>query len=95
MATQTSNDIEEILQEALKVPPQYKLFILNDDTHTMGQVVNQINKAVKCGHQIALAIMSHAHDHGKAVVMSGTKEECEKAQKILEEIQLGTILEQA
>ena len=97
MATdvQIHQDIEELLQSIQEKSPVFKLILFNDDTHSMGQVVKQIIKAIKCDSARALQIMSEAHHNGQAIAKTGSKEECESAQRILEEIQLGTRLEEA
>ena len=85
---QIDKDIEELLSTIQDKAPTYNLIVFNDDHHTMGQVVRQIIKAVKCTAEKAMQIMKEAHTTGQAIALSGTKEECEAAQRVLEEIKL-------
>lgn len=87
-------DIESICQEieSTNKSPNYKLIIFNDDHHSMGQVVKQLIKAVKCTPGEAMTKMKEAHETGSAVVKVGPKEELTKARNILEEIDLATDL---
>ena len=91
--TKIDHDIEELLSSITDKAPVYNLIIFNDDSHTLGQVVRQLIKAVKCSYEKAMQIMSEAHHNGQAIALAGSKEECEKAQRVLEEIKLGTRVE--
>ena len=94
MATdlQLDLDIQQITESIEKMERHFKLIIFNDDHHSMGQVVKQLIKAVKCTAAQAMVFMNEAHTTGSAVVKVGGKEECETARKILEAIDLLTDL---
>ena len=85
-------DIEQITDEIEKKDKRFKLILFNDDHHSMGQVVKQVIKAVKCTAEQAMQFMMEAHTTGSVVVKVGGEEECKKARNILEEIDLATDL---
>lgn len=86
-------DLELMCSSIEQKASTYNLILLNDDHHSMGEVVRQIIKAVKCTSVQAMGFMKEAHHTGAAVVLSASLEECKTAQKVLEEIQLGTRIE--
>jgi ATP-dependent Clp protease adaptor protein ClpS len=73
----------------------YNVILFNDNTHSMDEVINQVNKATSCGIQRAFQIMVEAHTNGKAIAFSGGLERCELVESILAEIHLSTKIEQA
>lgn len=73
----------------------HNVILFNDEHHSMGEVMNQIMKAVSCGAGKAKEIMMEAHKSGRAVVFTGGLERCELVADILEEIRLGTKIEPA
>ena len=68
----------------------WKLFLFNDDEHTFQEVINQLIKALGCGHSKDEKIATKAHQKGKALVYKGTFEECFEINTVLKEIQLVT-----
>lgn len=91
--TEIDEDIALLCQSIEKKAPVYKLVLFNDDHHSMGEVVSQLCKAVKCNAMQAMAFMKEAHTSGSAIVKTDSLEECKKADTILREIQLGTKIE--
>jgi len=73
----------------------YNVVLHNDETHSQDEVVAQLMKATRCSSSDAYRIMMEAHNTGRAVAFSGGLERCELVSSILEEIKLGTKIEQA
>lgn len=73
----------------------YNVVLYNDESHSMEEVVAQLMKATKCNAGRASAIMMEAHNMGRAVAFSGSRERAEHVESILAEIRLGTKIEQA
>ena len=73
----------------------YNVVLFNDESHAMDEVVAQIMKATKCDAGRAASIMMEAHNMGRAIAFSGSRERCEHVESILAEIRLGTAIEQA
>ena len=73
----------------------YNVILFNDDHHSMDEVASQIMKAISCGAGDAYKIMMEAHNTGRAVVITAGLERCEHVANVLEEIRLGTKIEQA
>ena len=90
--TATSKDIEELLSDIEDKFKVYKLLLFNDDYHDMVEVMIQIMKAIRCSPERAKALMFEAHNTGSVAVLKGSKDTCQRAQKILEEINLETDL---
>lgn len=70
------------------------VILFNDDNHEMGEVISQIMKATGCSTQQATAVMLEAHTSGRAVAYTGHRERCEQVANVLEEIRLGTKIEE-
>lgn len=87
---EVDHDIELMLEEVTKKEKVHTLLLFNDDHHDMLEVLAQIMLAIKCTPDKAQRIMLQAHSAGQADVMSGSLEECKKAQAILEQIDLAT-----
>lgn len=79
---------------ATKLAKRYQVILFNDETHAMDQVANQIIKAIHCTQAGAFAIMMEAHTKGRAPVILDGLERCEHVSAILEEIRLGTKIEE-
>lgn len=95
MSTETQHDvdIDVICKEIENGLVSYKLILLNDDHHSMHEVMRQIVKAVKCTGDQAHNFMMEAHSTGSSVILVSTEEAVKKAAKILEEIDLAITIE--
>lgn len=87
--TKIDTDIEKLCQEIEKNDKPFKLVLFNDEHHSFGQVVKQVKKAVKCTAQQAMGFTMEAHKKGEAIILTASEDECNKARKVLEEIDLG------
>jgi len=73
----------------------WNVILLNDDVHSLEEVVVQVVRATSCKLQVAEAITWEAHSRGEAVCYTGSRERCELVASILEEIDLRVRLEKA
>lgn len=73
----------------------WNVILLNDDFHSMEEVMVQLVRAIACTVEVAEAIMWEAHSKGEAVCFTGPRERCELVASILEEIELRVRLEKA
>jgi ATP-dependent Clp protease adaptor protein ClpS len=65
-----------------RIPP-YNVILLNDDHHSMEFVVSVLCKVLGCAIERAFQLMMEAHETGRAVIWTGTKEVAElKAEQI-------------
>jgi ATP-dependent Clp protease adaptor protein ClpS len=64
------------------------VILYNDDYHSFGEVILQLQKATGCSLENAWAIADEAHSTGRAVAYTGTQEECERVAGILRQIRL-------
>jgi len=71
----------------------FTLILFNDSHHDFDEVINQLMKATGYGYDKAESITVEAHNKGRAVVLSGSLNECISAQSVLEEIALRTSIE--
>lgn len=81
-------DIEVLEDEDVTIGLASKVVLYNDDWHTFDEVIAQLIKAVKCSFSEAKNFAFEVHVKGKAVVFSGSLNECLKVTSILEEIAL-------
>lgn len=72
-----------------------KVVLFNDEDHSMDEVAAQIIQAIHCSMDEAFKIMLTAHNTGRAVVFTGSLERCEHVAAVLDEIRLGTKIEEA
>ncbi len=84
-------DIGEDHEERLDDP--WKVILYNDEDHSYQEVTFQIMKATGYPYEDAYLIMLTAHYFGKALVYTGTFDECFRVNGILREIQLVTQIE--
>lgn len=73
----------------------HNCILFDDSHHSQDEVSTQIRKAINCDPGKAWDIMMAAHNTGSAIVMSGSKERCELASSVLEQIGMATSVEKA
>lgn len=91
----TENDVGVEDEVADILGKHYVVIIFNDNIHEMGEIVQQIIKAIHCSHAQAEKIMLEAHKSGRAPVIIAGKERCEHVASVLDQIQIGTKIEEA
>jgi ATP-dependent Clp protease adaptor protein ClpS len=65
-----------------RIPP-YNVILENDDHHSMQFVVEVLTKVLGCSVERAFQLMMEAHNAGRAVIWTGTREVAElKAEQI-------------
>ena len=63
--------------------PPYNVILENDDHHSFEFVIEALRKALCCTEQRAIEFMTEAHESGRAIVWTGSKEVAElKAEQI-------------
>ena len=90
-----NSDVLDLTGIGTNLGHPHKVILFNDETHSMEEVINQIIKAIHCDPIRANAIMMQAHKTGQAIVYTGHLERCEHVSAVLEEIRLGTRIEEA
>ena len=69
-------------QRTRRLPP-YNVILENDDHHSFEFVVEALRKALCCTEQRAIEFATEAHEKGRAIVWTGSKEVAElKAEQI-------------
>jgi ATP-dependent Clp protease adapter protein ClpS len=86
---------EVITGTVINLGKTHNVILFNDETHNMDEVVEQICKAISCDSNTATMIMLEAHKTGRAVAYTGHLERCEHVAGVLEQIRLGTKIEEA
>jgi ATP-dependent Clp protease adaptor protein ClpS len=85
-----SQQNEIITEESATDELSSRVVLYNDDWHTFDEVINQLIKAINCGFEKARDFAFEVHVKGKAIVFSGSMNECLKVSTVLEEIALHT-----
>ena len=63
--------------------PPYNVILLNDEHHSMDFVVEVLCKVLGCPLERAVQLMIEAHESGRAIIWTGTREVAElKAEQI-------------
>jgi ATP-dependent Clp protease adaptor protein ClpS len=88
--TQITPTPEIIEDQNTTLTNENKVVLYNDDWHTFEEVIVQLIKAVSCSFERARSLAFEAHTIGKAVVFTGTIQDCLKVSSVLEEIALNT-----
>ena len=78
----------EETESDLQTELPWNVILYNDDVHPFDQVILQVQKATGASLEKAVEITLEAHNKGRAICYSGTKEECTKVANILKEIRL-------
>jgi len=66
-----------------RIPP-YNVILENDDHHSMQFVIEVLSKVLGCALERAYQFMMEAHNSGRAVIWTGTREVAElKAEQVL------------
>jgi len=86
--SEPSEQINSGVEEEIALTSRVVLF--NDDWHTFDEVIVQLIKAVNCSFEIARGFAFEIHVKGKAIVFSGSMNECLRVSSVLEEIALNT-----
>jgi len=66
----------------------WQVVLFNDEVHTFGEVILQIQKATGYSLERASEITLRVHNNGKAVAYIGSKADCEKVAGVLKQIRL-------
>ncbi len=74
-STETDVNVEEVTKTR-RVPP-YNVILHNDDHHSMEFVVDTLCKALGFAPEKSVQLMMEAHNSGRAIVWTGSKEVAE------------------
>ena len=66
----------------------WQVVLFNDEVHSFGEVILQIQKATGCSLEKASELTMRVHNNGKAVVYIGANADCEKVAGVLRQIRL-------
>jgi ATP-dependent Clp protease adaptor protein ClpS len=70
-------------QDRVRRLPPYHVIILNDDDHSFEFVIHVLRQVLKCTVERAFSLTKEAHEKGRAVVWTGSREVAElKAEQI-------------
>lgn len=69
---------------------RWMVVIYNNDTNSFDEVILAVMRATGCDEEEAAIEVWEAHTYGKAAVHFGSKEECEKAAKVIAAIGVKT-----
>jgi ATP-dependent Clp protease adaptor protein ClpS len=72
----TTKPREKSRTKTRKIPP-HNVILENDDYHSMDFVVEVLIKVLGCTMQRALVLMLEAHNSGRAIIWTGSKEGAE------------------
>jgi ATP-dependent Clp protease adaptor protein ClpS len=81
---------EVIEEEKTTVDTENRVVLFNDDWHTFEEVISQLIKAINCTFEQGRAYAFEVHTKGKAIVYTGSMQDCLKVSSVLEEIALNT-----
>jgi len=85
------NPLLEIIEEQdIGVSLENRVVLYNDDWHTFEEVITQLIKAINCSFEQGSSYAFEVHTKGKAIVFSGSMQDCLRVSSVLEEIALNT-----
>lgn len=79
---------EERLDDPYGEDGPWVVILYNDDWHPFDEVVAQVMKATGCSMARAYSVTVEAHVQGRAIALTASREECERAAAILRQIRL-------
>jgi ATP-dependent Clp protease adaptor protein ClpS len=88
--TKKETGIEILTDEETVVGLVSRVVLYNDNWHTFDEVIYQLIKATRCTFEKARDFAFEVHVRGKAMVFSGSINDCLKVSSVLEEIALNT-----
>ncbi len=62
--------------------------LYNDETHSIDEVILQIQHATGCSEEKAERLTLRVHEEGRAIILEGKEQECRKAAEIISQIGL-------
>jgi len=77
-------DVDEQTTTDTRILPPYVVIIFNDEYHSFEFVVQILLKVIRCTTEQAIAYAKQAHESGRAIVWSGSKEVAELKKEQLE-----------
>ncbi len=83
-------EVDIITEDETTIGLESRVVLYNDDWHTFEEVITQLIKAIKCNFEKARGLAFEVHVKGKAIVFSGSMNNCLKVTSVLEEIALNT-----
>ena len=86
---QKTIELPEVIDEVEVIIP-CRVFLFNDVWHTYDEFIVQLMKAIRCTFTKAQGFAFEVHNNGKAMVFSGSLNECLRVSSVLEEIALHT-----
>jgi ATP-dependent Clp protease adaptor protein ClpS len=86
-------DIDTDVTDGTATDNPSKVILFNDDVHTFEEVIEQLQKAIRCSRVKGEALAWEVHTRGKACVYVGEMTECLRVSHVLEEISLHTQIE--
>jgi ATP-dependent Clp protease adaptor protein ClpS len=72
----TTRTREREQQKIRRIPP-YNVILENDDHHSFDFVIEVLRKVLGCSEQRAFLLMDQAHNTGRSIIWTGTREVAE------------------
>lgn len=81
--TELSTGTETLSKEDTntRLLPPYNVILLNDDHHSMEFVIGVLTKVLGCSNERAFQLMLEAHESGRSIIWTGSKEVAELKQE--------------
>lgn len=81
------HEIEDI-RDGADISGPWIVILYNCDCHTFDDVIEILQKATGCAVEKAFALALEVHTKGRAIVFSGSREECDRVTAIISSIRL-------
>lgn len=88
--TEQNPSVDILEEEKVTTGTENRVVLYNDNWHTFEEVIVQLIKATKCNFDQARSYAFEVHVKGKAIVFTGSINDCLKVSSVLEEIALNT-----
>jgi ATP-dependent Clp protease adaptor protein ClpS len=87
-ASINTKTVEKEAQGKTELGNPWQVVLFNDEVHSFDEVILQIQKATGYSLEKATELTFRVHRNGKAVILIGSKVECEKVAAVLGQIRL-------
>lgn len=83
------------IRRGVEINGPWMVILYNCDCHTFDDVIDILQKAIGCTVEEGFAIALRVHTEGRAIVYSGSRDECERVMRIIASVRLQVEMDRA
>lgn len=83
------------IRRGVEINGPWIVVLYNCDCHTFDDVIEILQKAIGCTVEVGFALALRVHTEGRAIVFSGSQEECARVTRIIASVRLQVEMDRA